>query len=100
MRNVDQVALEPVAIERPAADAVRQRARCLARQPLAAPAVSTASGECQVFRLMGLRKRAPGPPPFSLMNSTPAEVSAPKIFAAVSARPPRSSSVASNRLIV
>src|SRR6516165_7065769 len=50
---------------------------------------------CCVFR-----KRTPGPPSFSLRNSTPALSKAEIIFFPVSLRPPSGPSCASNRLIV
>jgi hypothetical protein len=45
-------------------------------------------------------RRTPGPPPFSAMNSMPANSSASRIFCRVSVRPPRGPSCASSRLIV
>ena len=46
------------------------------------------------------RRRTPGPPPFSSMNSTPADSSARRIFLPVSFRPPNGPSWASRRFIV
>jgi hypothetical protein len=54
----------------------------------------------QRVRLPGLRRRTPCPPPFSSMNSTPADLIALTIRSAVSPRPPRGPSKASRRLIV
>jgi hypothetical protein len=47
-----------------------------------------------------LRKRTPGPPPFSLMNSTPANSKVFRILSPVSLRPPSGPSLASSRFIV
>ena len=47
-----------------------------------------------------LRRRTPGPPPFSSMNSIPAFSSAVLIFCAVVSRPPSNPSAASNRFMV
>ena len=47
-----------------------------------------------------LRRRTPGPPPFSSMNSTPARSNAVRIFLPVPLRPPRGPSLASSLLIV
>jgi hypothetical protein len=54
----------------------------------------------QRVRFPGLRRRTPWPPPFSSMNSTPADLIAPTIRSAVSPRPPRGPSKASRRLMV
>ena len=51
-------------------------------------------------RLPGLRRRTPCPPPFSSMNSTPADLIALIIRSAVSPRPPKRPSTASRRLMV
>jgi hypothetical protein len=56
---------------------------------------ATATRHC-----VGFLSRTPGPPAFSSMNSIPAEERALKILEAVSARPPRTSSEASRRLMV
>lgn len=53
-------------------------------------------GSCDVR----LRRRTPGPPPFSLMNSTPFDSSVIRIFSQVCRRPPSGPSTASSRLIV
>ena len=50
--------------------------------------------------LCGFFDRTPGPPPFSSMNSMPALSNAIRILAAVSLRPPRGPSLASNLLMV
>ena len=54
----------------------------------------------QRFRFVDFRRRRPGPPPFSSMNSIPAACSAFSIFSAVSLRPPSRPSFNSKRLIV
>jgi hypothetical protein len=46
------------------------------------------------------RRRTPGPPPFSSMNSTPARSNAVRIFVPVPLRPPRGPSLASSLLMV
>ena len=42
-----------------------------------------------VLILSGLRRRTPGPPPFSSINSTPAVSKAKRILVPVSSRPPK-----------
>ena len=42
-----------------------------------------------VLTLSGLRRRTPGPPPFSSMNSMPAVSKAKRILVPVSSRPPK-----------
>jgi hypothetical protein len=53
-----------------------------------------------VFSVADERRRTPGPPPFSLVNSIPAPCRAFRILSLVSVRPPNGPSLASNRLIV
>jgi hypothetical protein len=43
--------------------------------------------QLRFFDVWGFRKRTPGPPPFSSMNSTPARVNAPSIVESVSGSP-------------
>ena len=66
------------------------------RQTPAAPLPS----QTQRVRQPGLRSRTPCPPPFSSMNSTPADLIAPIIRSEVSPRPPKRPSTASRRLMV
>ena len=53
-----------------------------------------------LFELWRLRRRTPGPPPFSSMNSTPAFSRASRILSPVRVRPPSSPSAASSHLTV
>jgi hypothetical protein len=52
------------------------------------------------FPVAGFRRRTPGPPPFSSMNSTPAASIAVRNLWVVSSRPPSSPSTASSRATV
>jgi hypothetical protein len=65
--------------------------------------VSSRRGALHYFRDLsfgGFRRRTPGPPPFSSMNSTPAASIAARNLCVVSSRPPSSPSAASSRATV